>query len=101
MAVLKYRDPGTQEWAALSAIQGPAGPAGATGPTGPAGPAGAGGLDQTTADSLYVNIAGDTMTGALEATSFAASAGTVWLDAGGTIGMKHNAATSSIDFVIG
>jgi hypothetical protein len=39
---------------------GPQGPQGATGPQGPPGP-----LDQATADSLYVNVAGDTMTGPL------------------------------------
>jgi Collagen triple helix repeat (20 copies)/C1q domain len=53
-------------------VTGPQGPQGATGSTGPQGPQGATGaqgppgpLDQATADSLYVNVAGDTMTGPL------------------------------------
>ena len=62
MAVLKYRDPTTQAWVSLPAVEGPAGPAG---PTGPAGPMATGALDQATADTLYVNVAGDVMTGTL------------------------------------
>jgi hypothetical protein len=62
MAVLKYRDPTTQAWVSLASIAGPAGP---PGPAGPTGPAAAGGLDQATADTLYVNVAGDVMRGVL------------------------------------
>jgi len=51
--------------------QGPKGDTGATGPQGPKGdtgaqgPAGTGGLDQATADARYINVTGDTVTGAL------------------------------------
>lgn len=48
MAVLNYRDPNTQEWVPIGTVS-----------------SGGGGLDQTTADSLYVNTTGDTMTGPL------------------------------------
>jgi len=45
---------------------GPPGPQGEQGEQGEPGPAGSGGLDQATADTLYVNTAGDIMTGALK-----------------------------------
>lgn len=85
MPVLYFKDPSTQQWVALnevgpvgplgpsgptgptgptSTVLGPTGPTGPTGSTGPSGPTGPG-LTQAAADLLYVNIAGDTMTGAL------------------------------------
>lgn len=48
------------QWVTVG-TQGPPGPAGPVGPQGPAGS----GLSQATADTLYVNVSGDAMTGAL------------------------------------
>jgi hypothetical protein len=71
MAVLKYKNSEGQ-WVSLAAIgpTGPSGPSGATGttgpkgdpgPTGPTGPA----FDSASLNTTYVNVIGDTMTGAL------------------------------------
>jgi collagen type VII alpha len=60
---------GAQGPVGATGAQGPQGDPGPTGPQGPQGATGAQGppgpLDQATADSLYVNVAGDTMTGPL------------------------------------
>ena len=47
-----------------STVPGPTGPTGAQGVAGPTGPTGPG-LDQAASDARYVNVAGDTMSGAL------------------------------------
>jgi hypothetical protein len=64
MASLSYRDPVTKAWVPVSNIAGPTGPRGPTGPIGPTGPTG-GGLDQATADGLYVGLTGDVLSGQL------------------------------------
>jgi hypothetical protein len=83
MAVLNYRDPGTGQWVAVPVLEGARGPAGPKGSPGvvaisaDAGNAAvlgtdgqlfvpAGGLDSATANSLYVNVVGDAMTGELK-----------------------------------
>jgi len=63
--------PGPTGPTGATGAQGPKGDTGATGPQGPKGdtgeqgPAGTSGLDQATADARYINVTGDTMTGAL------------------------------------
>ena len=54
-----YNDGNSTQWVGVS------GPAGPQGPQGEPGTGGGGGLDQATADARYVNITGDTLTGAL------------------------------------
>jgi hypothetical protein len=77
---IRYQDTDSAQWVAAflpaakgdTGATGPQGPPGADGPAGPAGPAG-GGLTQAAADALYVNIAGDAMTGQLNLANAGAS----------------------------
>jgi hypothetical protein len=97
-------DPGpTGPAGADSTVPGPVGP---QGPEGPMGPAGTGGLDQATADSLYVNVTGDTVTGTLaiavlrEPCMMTASAGAVNLPVDQYSVFNANGLTGAISFTI-